>query len=84
MALLYAFRADTRTINLPYAFETVDLGVAFLSRSPRHRLRCVVLVAALLLWLLLTATDLGKAIRAVAKERLGASSPASTSRTSMR
>jgi branched-chain amino acid transport system permease protein len=69
--LLYAFRADTRTINLPYAFETVDLGVAFLS-VPRINGFLVVLVAALLLWLLLTATDLGKAMRAVAKERLGA------------
>ena len=69
--LLYAFRADTRTINLPYAFEVVDLGIAFLS-VPRVIGFVVVLIAALLLWLLLTATDLGKAMRAVAKERLGA------------
>ena len=69
--LLYAFRADTRTINLPYAFEVVDLGIAFLS-VPRVVGFVVVLLAALLLWLLLTATDLGKAMRAVAKERLGA------------
>jgi branched-chain amino acid transport system permease protein len=69
--LLYAFRADTRTINLPYAFEVVDLGVAFLS-LPRVIGFLVVLVAAWLLWLMLTATDLGKAMRAVAKERLGA------------
>src|SRR5205085_3835415 len=26
-ALLYAFRADTRTINLDYAFNVVDLGI---------------------------------------------------------
>ena len=69
--LLYAFRADTRTINLPYAFEVVDLGIAFLS-VPRVIGFVVVLIAALLLWLLLTATDLGKAMRAVARERLGA------------
>src|SRR5213076_3139528 len=30
-ALLYAFRADTRTINLDYAFRIVDLGIAFLA-----------------------------------------------------
>ena len=65
--LLYAFRADTRTINLPYAFEVVDLGIAFLS-VPRVIGFVVVLIAALLL----SATDLGKAMRAVAKERLGA------------
>ena len=29
-ALLYAFRADTRTIDVPYAFETLDLGFTFL------------------------------------------------------
>ena len=30
-ALLYAFRADTRTINLPYAFDVVEFGTAFLA-----------------------------------------------------
>src|SRR3954453_4326779 len=25
-ALLYAFRADTRTINLPYAFDVIEFG----------------------------------------------------------
>ncbi len=30
-ALLYAFRADTRTINLPYAFDVVEIGTAFLA-----------------------------------------------------
>ena len=30
-ALLYAFRADTRTIDVPYGFQTLDLGVAFLA-----------------------------------------------------
>jgi len=29
--LLFAFRADTRTIDLPYAFQTIDLGFAFLA-----------------------------------------------------
>src|SRR5215204_5121332 len=57
-ALLYAFRADTRTINLPYAFDVVEIGTAF--------------AVALMLWILMRFTRTGKAIRAVAKEKLGA------------
>src|SRR5438552_10790254 len=30
-ALLYAFRADTRTVNLPYGFSVIEVGPAFLS-----------------------------------------------------
>jgi branched-chain amino acid transport system permease protein len=70
-ALLYAFRADTRTINLPYAFEVVEVGTAFLA-VPRVVAFAVVFLVALCLWLVMRWTDTGKAIRAVAKERLGA------------
>jgi len=70
-ALLYAFRADTRTINLPYAFEVIEIGTAFLS-LPRVIGFGVVVVVSIGLWLLMQWTDTGKAIRAVAKERLGA------------
>jgi branched-chain amino acid transport system permease protein len=70
-ALLYAFRADTRTINLPYAFDVVEIGTAFLA-VPRLVAFVAVLVVALALWLLMQWTDTGKAIRAVAKEKLGA------------
>jgi branched-chain amino acid transport system permease protein len=70
-ALLYAFRADTRTINLPYAFDVVEIGTAFLA-VPRLVAFVAVLVVALALWLLMHWTDTGKAIRAVAKEKLGA------------
>jgi len=69
--LLYAFGADTRTLNLDYAFDVVDLGIAFLA-VPRVIGFGVVLVVALVLWLILSLTDTGKAIRAVAKEKLGA------------
>jgi branched-chain amino acid transport system permease protein len=69
--LLYAFRADTRTINLDYAFNTIDVGVAFLS-LPRVLAFGIMLLAALALWAILNLTDTGKAIRAVAKEKLGA------------
>jgi branched-chain amino acid transport system permease protein len=70
-ALLYAFRADTRTINLDYAFNVVDLGIAYLA-VPRVVAFGVVVIVALILWLVMSFTDTGKAIRAVAKEKLGA------------
>src|SRR5215468_10494358 len=70
-ALLYAFRADTRTVNLSYAFDVIEVGGMFLS-VPRVVAFGAVLVVALLLWLVLSLTDTGKAIRAVAKEKLGA------------
>jgi branched-chain amino acid transport system permease protein len=70
-ALLYGFGADTRTLNLAYAFDVVDIGVAFLA-LPRVAGFAVVLAVTLILWLILALTDTGKAIRAVAKEKLGA------------
>ena len=71
-ALLYAFRADTRTINLPYAFDVVEIGPAFLAvprviafcRRDRWWRWCCGSSCA--------GRDTGKAIRAVAKEKLGA------------
>src|ERR1700746_2276419 len=44
--LLYAFRADTRTVNLDYAFAVIDVGVALLA-VPRVIAFGVVLVVAL-------------------------------------
>jgi branched-chain amino acid transport system permease protein len=70
-ALLYAFRADTRTLNLPYAFDVVEIGDAFLA-LPRVIAFGAVIAVALALWLFMQRTDTGKAIRAVAKEKLGA------------
>jgi branched-chain amino acid transport system permease protein len=70
-ALLYAFRADTRTINLPYAFNVVEIGNAFIA-VPRVIAFVAVIAVALLLWILMRFTRTGKAIRAVAKEKLGA------------
>ena len=69
--LLYAFRADTRTIDLPYAFQTIDVGFTFLA-IPRVIGFAAVFVVALALWAVMNLTDTGKAIRAVAKEKLGA------------
>lgn len=70
-ALLYAFRADTRTIDLPYAFETINIGFTFLA-IPRVVGFAAAFVVALVLWTIMNLTDAGKAIRAVAKEKLGA------------
>jgi branched-chain amino acid transport system permease protein len=69
--LLYAFRADTRTINLPYAFNTIEIGSAFIAVP--HIVAFVAMIAvAIALWAIMQWTDTGKAIRAVAKEKLGA------------
>jgi len=70
-ALLYAFRADTRTIDVPYAFQTIDVGWTFLA-IPRVVGFVAAFAVALALWFLMTFTDIGRAIRAVAKEKLGA------------
>ncbi len=70
-ALLYEFRADTRTIELAYSFKTVNFGFTFVSVSRLISFVAVFLVA-LVLWLIMALTDTGKAIRAVAKEKLGA------------
>ena len=39
-ALLYAFRADTRTIDLPYAFDVVEIGTGISRGAARGRFRC--------------------------------------------
>jgi branched-chain amino acid transport system permease protein len=70
-ALLYAFRADTRTLNLPYAFDVLEIGTAFIA-VPRVVAFIAVVAVAIALWLILHWTDTGKAIRAVAKEKIGA------------
>ncbi len=68
---LYFFSADTQTIDTPYAIAMVDIGLALVS-LPRLIALGASLVLAAILWLLIARTDLGRAIRAVAKERQGA------------
>ena len=70
-ALLYFFRADTRTIDLPYAFDVISVGSALIA-VPRLVALGAVVAVAIVLWVLMQWTDTGRAIRAVAKERLGA------------
>jgi branched-chain amino acid transport system permease protein len=68
---LFFWTSTTRTIDVPYAFEVVDLGVALVP-LPRAIAFVAALVLAGLLWALVGWTDLGKAIRAVAREKEGA------------
>ena len=69
--LLAIFTSDTRTIDTAYGFSTLDLGFVFLS-VPKAIGFGVACLTSLALWALLALTDVGKAIRAVAKERMGA------------
>ncbi|MBM3568269.1 MAG: branched-chain amino acid ABC transporter permease [Alphaproteobacteria bacterium] len=68
---LALWTSSTRTVDLPYAFAVIDLKLALIP-LPRAVAFVAALAAAGLLWLFLARTDLGRAIRAVAKERLGA------------
>ncbi|CAO3450913.1 ABC transporter, permease protein 1 (cluster 4, leucine/isoleucine/valine/benzoate) [Azospirillum argentinense] len=69
--LLAVFQSDTRTLDTDYSFQVVALGPLLLS-YPRVIGLGVAVVVTGLLWLVLNRTDTGKAIRAVAKEKLGA------------
>ena len=70
-ALLYAFRADTRTHQSRLRLQRRRPRHRIPRRAARHRLRRRAHVA-LVLWVIMSRTDTGKAIRAVAKEKLGA------------
>ena len=70
-AMLFAFRADTRTIDVPYAFQSIDFGFTFIA-VPRLIGFIAVFIVAIALFLVMGFTDIGRAIRAVAKEKLGA------------
>ena len=68
---LVFFTGDQQTISLPYSYEAFDLGFLYLS-YPKVISFVASLVICVLLWMLMTLTVLGKAIRAVAKQREGA------------
>lgn len=69
--LLVVFHSDTHALDGDASFQVVELGPMLISR-PRLIGFAASIAVTLLLWLLLAATDTGRAIRAVAKERLGA------------
>ncbi len=68
---LFLFKSDTRVIDTPYAFEVVNILGAFIP-LPKVIAFIGALVTAALFWLLMSRTDLGRAIRALAKEQKGA------------
>ncbi len=68
---LFFFQGDTRTIDVPYAFNSVEIAGVFVA-IPRLIAFGAALLIALLLWLLIQRSDIGRAIRAVAKEKQGA------------
>lgn len=69
---LFFWKADTRSIDTVYALATFDIDIAIVPVTKVIAFAGALAIAGLL-WLLMARTDLGKAIRAVAKERQGAS-----------
>lgn len=68
---LFLWKSDTRTIETAYTFTVVPVGGAMIA-LPKLVAFGGALVAAGLLLALMRSTDLGRAIRACAKERQGA------------
>ena len=70
LALMF-FKGDTRTISVSYSDRMVELGPLLLS-FPKIVSFVAAMVLCGLLGLFIQRTDTGRAIRAVAKERMGA------------
>ena len=68
---LMIFKSDTRSIETAYTLSTVQIGPAFFALPKLVAFAGALAVSALLL-LIVQRTDLGRAIRAVAKEKHGA------------
>jgi branched-chain amino acid transport system permease protein len=68
---LLVFKSDTRTIETPYTLTTLAIGPAVIA-LPKLVAFAGALATSAVLLLILTRTDLGRAIRAVAKEKHGA------------
>ncbi len=68
---LMLFKSDTRTIETAYTLTTVPIGPAFIALPKLVAFAGTLVASAVLLWIV-TRTDLGRAIRAVAKEKHGA------------
>jgi branched-chain amino acid transport system permease protein len=68
---LLAFKSDTRTIETSYTLSTVAIGPAMIAVSKLVAFAGALVTSAVLLWIV-RRTDLGRAIRAVAREKQGA------------
>lgn len=69
--MLLGFKSDTRTIDTPYTLSVVEIGPAMIALPKLVAFGGALAVAGLLFWLM-RSSDLGRAIRAVAKEKHGA------------
>ncbi|MCC7276428.1 MAG: branched-chain amino acid ABC transporter permease [Alphaproteobacteria bacterium] len=70
-AALFFFGGDTRTVEVSWAAETVEVGPAFLPLAKLVSFAAALALCAAL-GLYIARSDTGKAIRAVARERQGA------------
>jgi branched-chain amino acid transport system permease protein len=68
---LLAFKSDTRTIDTSYSLTTVAIGPAMIAVTKLVAFAGALVASGLLLWVV-RGTDLGRAIRAVAREKQGA------------
>jgi branched-chain amino acid transport system permease protein len=68
---LLAFKSDTRTIDTTYSLTTVAIGPAMIAVTKLVAFAGALVASGLLLWVV-RGTDLGRAIRAVAREKQGA------------
>jgi branched-chain amino acid transport system permease protein len=68
---LLAFKSDTRTIDTAYSLTTVAIGPAMIAVTKLVAFAGALVASGLLLWVV-RGTDLGRAIRAVAREKQGA------------
>ncbi len=68
---LFFFTATERSVRVPYDLDGIDLGVTYAVYPELAALAGSLLITGGL-WLFMTRTDTGKAIRAVARERQGA------------
>ncbi|SLN71492.1 branched-chain amino acid ABC transporter permease [Oceanibacterium hippocampi] len=68
---LFFFTANERNIRVPYELAGIDLGVTYLLVTQMAAFGAALLITATL-WMFMSASDTGRAIRAVAKERQGA------------
>jgi len=70
LALVW-FKSDTRSIDTAYTLSTVEIGPALIALPKIIAFFGALAVAAVLFWII-RSTDLGRAIRAVAREKQGA------------
>lgn len=68
---LLTFKSDTRTIETAYTLSTVAIGPAMIALPKLVAFAGALVASAVLLWIV-ARTDLGRAIRAVAREKQGA------------